>query len=94
MSDLLERLRVVQEQVTGLVKERDTLRKRASTLEHQAREHQQTAGVLQARITELEREIEVLRTARAAQGAGTTDAKQRIDELVNEIDRCLALIGA
>ena len=95
MSDLIQRLRSVQERVARVVQERDAFQGKVSALEAQAREGHRTTEVLRARIAELERENEVLRTSRAASGsAGTPEAKQRIDELVHEIDRCLALISA
>jgi hypothetical protein len=45
-------------------------------------------------VAELERENGVLRKARSAeQGAAAAGTKERIDELVHEIDRCLALLS-
>ena len=53
------------------------------------------ADVLKARVKELEQENEVLRTAKAAvEQPAREGAKEQIDELVNEIDRCLALLNA
>ena len=77
MSDLAARLRAIHERVERLVKERDDLRGR-SQLRTAAREHQHEAGVLQARITELERENEVLgrrpsRSVASATGSEATD---------------------
>lgn len=95
MSELASRLRAVHVQVARLVADREAARKRVLSLEHDLREHQRSAQVLQARIAELERENEVLRVTRPApvqRAEGQTEAKQRIDELVNEIDRCLALL--
>jgi hypothetical protein len=95
MSDLASRIRAVHVHVARLVAEREAVRKRLVAMEHDLREHQRNADVLQARIAELERENEVLRVTRPAQTQrpeGQTEAKQRIDELVNEIDRCLALL--
>jgi hypothetical protein len=95
MSDLASRIRAVHLQVARLVAERDGWRKRLAALEHEQREHHRNAEVLQARIAELERENEVLRVTRPAQiqrPEGQVEAKQRIDELVSEIDRCLALL--
>jgi hypothetical protein len=48
--------------------------------------------VLQQRVAELEKENEVLRNTKAAHEAAVPGAKERIDELVQEIDRCLELI--
>ena len=88
-----DRLHLVQEQVARLIGDLATLRKRAAELEAEANDHRRTVEVLKARVTELERENGVLRKARAAEsGAGATGKKERIDELVHEIDRCLALL--
>ncbi|MBL8002907.1 MAG: hypothetical protein JNL05_13210 [Flavobacteriales bacterium] len=95
MSDLASRIRAVHLQVARLVAERDGWRKRVAAMEHELREHHRNVEVLQARIAELERENEVLRVTRPAQiqrPEGQVEAKQRIDELVSEIDRCLALL--
>jgi hypothetical protein len=46
-------------------------------------------------VAGLEQENEVIRMARSLPaGQGREEAKQRIDELVDEIDRCLRLIKA
>jgi len=95
MNTLTDRLQAIQEQVTRLVREHETLGRKASDLDTEAREHHRTADVLKARVAELERENEVLRKGRSAVG-GTTGpgTKEQIDELVHEIDHCLALLKA
>ena len=72
--------------------ETKAMKERVSSLEHGVREHQRTEEVLQARVTELEKENEGLRKTHAAHEAAVPGAKERIDELVQEIDRCLELI--
>ena len=53
------------------------------------------AEMLKARVAELERENEVLRSTKSAESKlGDPGTKEKIDELVNEIDRGLALISA
>ncbi len=95
MNTLTDRLQAVQEQVSRLAREHQALRTKASELEAEVRDHHRKEEVLRARVTELERENEVLRKGRTA-GGGTADpgTKDRIDELVNEIDQCLALLKA
>ncbi len=95
MNTLTDRLKAVHEQVTRLAREHQTLRTKAADLEADVRDQHRKVDVLRARVTELERENEVLRKGRSA-GGGTTDpgTKERIDELVNEIDQCLALLKA
>jgi septal ring factor EnvC (AmiA/AmiB activator) len=95
MSDLASRIRAVHLHVARLLAEREASRVRLSTMEHELREQQRNTAVLQARIAELERENEVLRVTRPAphqRAEGQLEAKQRIDDLVNEIDRCMALL--
>ena len=93
MNTLTDRLHTVQERVARLVRDHKTLRERAAELETASREHQRTSEVLSARVAELERENEVLRKAKPAiNGPSVPGTKERIDELVHEIDRCLALI--
>ncbi len=95
MNTLNDRLLIVHEKVGRLVRSHETLRKKAADLETQAHENHRKVDVLKARVAELERENEVLRKGRSATG-GTivTGTKERIDELVHEIDHCLALLKA
>jgi chromosome segregation ATPase len=95
MNTLTDRLLAIQEKMTRLMRDHEILRRKASELDAEARESHRKAEVLKARVAELERENEVLRQGRSA-GGGTTGpgTKERIDELVNEIDQCLALLKA
>ena len=98
MSDLSTRLRQVHARVEGLLKDRDQHAKAHLALHEELRELKRSDEVLRARITELEQENEALRTVKAAtlekSGAASdrSGSKERIDELVIEIDRCLALL--
>lgn len=93
MSELAERIRNVHTHVERLLHERDRLTGTTASLEADLREHQRNSDVLNARLEEMERENEVLRavkhTPSVDHGTGT---KERIDDLVIEIDRCLALL--
>lgn len=96
MSDLASRIRAVHLHVSRLVAEREVAQRRVGSLERELREHHRNGEVLQARVAALEQENEVLRVTRPAsqqRAEGQPEAKQRIDELVNEIDRCLALLN-
>ncbi len=94
MSDLVERLRTVHDRVAHLLRHHRELRAQADRIGSAEREMGQRIAVLEARIAELEKENEVLRTFQARHGAGEDQgADQRIDELVNEIDHCLALLN-
>lgn len=95
MPVLTDRLQAVREGVARLLRDHEALRQRNTGLETEARESKRLAEVLKVRVAELERDNEVLRKARpAGSGPGTTGTKERIDELVDEIDRCLALLNA
>lgn len=94
MSELIDRLRGIQGKVTKLIKERDELMQRVTKLIAEQRDQGSMTATLNTRIAALERENEVLRTASSFKGEeqGRPEAKQRIDELVKEIDGCLALL--
>ncbi len=93
MNTFTDRLNNVKEQVSRLVREHRQLQEQFAEQEKAAREQQRTLQVLEARVNELERENEVLRKAeRAVAGPADPGTKERIDELVAEIDRCLELL--
>jgi len=93
MGELAERIRNARTQVGRLLRDRERLTASVSDLENELRDRQRASEVLQARVAELERENEVLRAIRPApQAADRAGTKERIDELVSEIDRCLALL--
>lgn len=79
--------------VEGLLKDRDHHARAHHSLQEELREVKRNNEVLRARITELEQENEVLRAVKATPVArDRSGSKERIDELVIEIDRCLALL--
>ncbi len=95
MNTVVERLQAAKEQLYRFGKVYADLRKRSATLEAEGQDHQRMAEMLKARVAELERENEVLRSTKSAESKlGDPGTKEKIDELVNEIDRCLALISA
>ncbi|MCB9169119.1 MAG: hypothetical protein H6594_02075 [Flavobacteriales bacterium] len=94
MSELVERLRSIREKMVRVIEERRELRERLAALNATDRERIQQLDVLRARVAELEKENEVLRASRTPRtGPDTLGTKQRIDELVNEIDHCLELLN-
>jgi regulator of sirC expression with transglutaminase-like and TPR domain len=95
MNTLTDRLGAVKEQVARLIGDHELLRKRFLEKENEAHEHQRMCDVLKARVQELERENEALRKAERPASGGSSDpgTKERIDELVAEIDRCLELLN-
>lgn len=95
MNTLTDRLNAVKEQVARLVRDHELLTKRTIERENESREHQRMCDVLKARVQELERENDVLRKAERSANSGSNGpgAKEKIDELVAEIDRCLELLN-
>lgn len=93
MNEALERLQHATARVATLVKEFEAVRKRQSETEDELGTQRRTNEVLSKRVQELEQENEVLRTEQARFKSLQPQAKERIDELVSEIDRCLAMIG-
>lgn len=88
-----DRLTTILQQVHRLVAERNELKARLQHVDGELSDLRRMEEVLRARVAELERENGVLRKARSAEaGAATAGTKERIDELVHEIDRCLALL--
>ena len=93
MSEIASRMRVLHHKVRNLLKERDRLATDRRHADEELREVKRNASVMQARILELEREIEVLRVSSPQQAVVEGPVtKERINELVSEIDRCLALL--
>ena len=64
MSELAPRMRVLHHKVRNLLQERDRLATDRRQADEELRELKRNASVLQARIVELEREIEVLRASK------------------------------
>ncbi|MBK6945494.1 MAG: hypothetical protein IPH21_12585 [Flavobacteriales bacterium] len=93
MNTFADRINSIKDQVTRLIRDQHALKERASDLEKEAHDHQRMTEVLKARVAELERENEGLRKAKPQVGESGTGTNERIDELVLEIDRCLALLG-
>ena len=94
MTEAIERLQHATARVGALVKEHEQLRQRHARTEEELGTQRRTYEVLSKRVSELEQENEVLRTVQAKHNGVQPQAKERIDELVSEIDRCLALISA
>ena len=93
MNEALERLQHATTRVATLVKEFEAARKRQTETEEELGTQRRTNEVLSKRVQELEQENEVLRTEQARFKSLQPRAKERIDELGGEIDRCLAMIG-
>ncbi|MCC6839333.1 MAG: hypothetical protein IT230_04165 [Flavobacteriales bacterium] len=95
MERLLERIGKARTEAKQLQAERHRLRVAVVAAEGRVHQAAREREVLSARIKELEQENEVLRKAAASFGAPSREGtKERIDELVQEIDQCLALMNS
>lgn len=94
MEGLLERISAARAQARQLHTDRTRAVTALEESEARCREGGRELEVLKARIKELEQENEVLRTALAAAKEPEREGtKEKIDELVKEIDQCLALLN-
>lgn len=94
MDGLLERISAARAKVQQEQREHSRLRAANEALEVTLRDKARETEVLKARIREMEQENEVLRTEKEAPVADNrAGTKEKIDELVNEIDQCIALLN-
>lgn len=94
MDGLLGQIGTARVRVRRLLADRARLAEVVEAAEGRARDGSREIEVLKARIKELEQENGVLRKAAAApQGPSRDGTKEQIDELVDEIDQCLALLS-
>ncbi len=94
MEGLRDRIGAAHARLKLLKEERNRVSAAAVAMETRLQDQGREAEVLRARIKELEQENEVLRTTKAPEGGtGREGTKEEIDELVSEIDRCLALLN-
>ena len=95
MRSLAERLHEVHQRLNALVLRHKELRMQLAAAEARSTDLERVVDMLKARVSELERENEVLRTTRPAESRPEVPGtKEKIDALVHEIDRCLAMIHA
>jgi regulator of replication initiation timing len=91
MSDIIAE---INSMVTRLISERDALKQQ---LVDRATENQQLRSQvngLNARLDALDDTNRTLKIAKSLTGSGeNTDAKLKINELVREIDKCIALLN-
>lgn len=94
MDGLLEQIGTARARARQLLADRARLAAAAEAAKGRARDGSREIEVLKARIKELEQENGVLRNAAAAPSEPSHNGtKEQIDELVNEIDQCLALLN-
>jgi predicted nucleic acid-binding Zn-ribbon protein len=85
----------IRQYVHQLIDENNRLKERSAQQAEQLETLQSQVGQLEARITEQAEKEQVLRMAQSLGGdeADNSSAKRRINELVREIDKCIALLN-
>ena len=89
-----EMLETVKEKITRLIAAYETEKMEREKLQAELEQTRTQNETYRKQIIELERQIDNLKLAEAFKGggAGSQDAKKKIDSLMREIDRCIALM--
>jgi predicted nuclease with TOPRIM domain len=83
----------IRNHVATLLEERTALRARLQQQEEKVSAMREALEAKDARIAQLEEAQKTLKLAKSLSGAGeNTEAKLKINELVREIDKCIALL--
>ncbi|MGF1564092.1 MAG: hypothetical protein ACFCUH_01875 [Flavobacteriales bacterium] len=83
----------IRNHVATLLEERTALRSRLQQQEEKVSAMHEALEAKDARIAQLEEAQKTLKLAKSLSGAGeNTEAKLKINELVREIDKCIALL--
>lgn len=83
----------IRNHVNALLEERAALRSKLQQQEEKTRALREALEAKDARIAQLEESQKTLKLAKSLSGAGeNTEAKLKINELVREIDKCIALL--
>lgn len=95
MSETLSQLESFERKLRAHLKTTGELQQKSSSHSEKASQLEVELQSKQARIEALEEELKVARTASSIQGNGTdtAEAKGRINEMVREIDKCIALLN-
>ena len=87
-------LETVKQKITRLIAAYETEKTERTRLSSELEQSKILNEIYRKRISELERQIDNLKLTEAFMGTGTdnSQAKNKIDSIVKEIDRCIALI--
>ena len=87
-------LETVKQQITRLIAAYETEKTERTRLSSELEQSKILNEIYRKRISELERQIDNLKLTEAFMGTGTdnSQAKNKIDSIIKEIDRCIALI--
>ncbi|MCI6493691.1 MAG: hypothetical protein MSA02_07675 [Bacteroidales bacterium] len=87
-------LETVKQKITRLIAAYETEKTERTRLSSELEQSKILNEIYRKRISELERQIDNLKLTEAFMGTGTdnSQAKNKIDSIIKEIDRCIALI--
>lgn len=87
-------LETVKQKITRLIAAYETEKTERTRLSSELEQSKILNEIYRKRISELERQIDNLKLTEAFMGTGTdnSQAKEKIDSIIKEIDRCIALI--
>jgi phage shock protein A len=95
MSGLKYKAGIIHERVEKLISVHSNLQSEIKHLENENLSLKEENGKLKSSVKELEEKIKILKIAGVLSGSeeNNSQAKNRINELVREIDRCIALLN-
>ena len=87
-------LETVKQKITRLIAAYETEKTERTRLSSELEQSKILNEIYRKRISELERQIDNLKLTEAFMGTGTdnSQAKNKIDSIIKEIDTCIALI--
>jgi len=81
-----------RQNISQLISLYEAERERTRSLEQQKEELESRLAAGQKQIAQLEEQMEVLKLRSAFGGGKNTAAKETVDNLIKEIDRCISLL--
>ncbi len=96
MGDIISKLDDFERKLRSHIKAQSELQNASGNAKARVLEMDAELSRKKERISELEEELKVAKTAGAIQknGAEVAEAKGRINEMVREIDKCIALLNS
>ncbi|MGE6221225.1 hypothetical protein [Nubsella zeaxanthinifaciens] len=94
MAAVAEQLNSVMQKTTRLIELCNALQEENQLLQAENKHQKQALAQAQATQAELDEKIRVLKLAKSIEGTSekTLDIKQKINEFVREIDKCVVLL--
>ena len=93
MSDLINQVENLEENAKKLIYLQKTTFDLNKKLINERVEFLKQLELYKNQITKLEEEIKILKTAKTISGKGNIEAKNKINEIVREIDKCVSLLN-